>query len=210
MRYFHVTLAVLLLAVVVPGPAAAGAPTEQLQRHVDAVVRTLEDPALKAKPAQRRAAVRKISEEVFDYRDTARRALGRHWSARTPQEQEEFVKLFADLLDRAYFSKIEQYQGEKVRYTDETIDGSEAVVKTLIVTPKGSEVPVDYRMRLADGRWLVYDVTIEGVSLVANYRTQFNKIVQTESYESLARKLRAREATPAESGGASPRGASPR
>jgi len=210
MRYSHVTLAVLLLPIVAPGPAAAGAPTEQLRRHVDAVVRTLEDPALKAKPAQRRAAVRKISEDVFDYRDTARRALGRHWSARTPQEQEEFVKLFADLLDRAYFSKIEQYQGEKVRYTDETIDGSEAVVKTLIVTPKGSEVPVDYRMRLADGRWLVYDVTIEGVSLVANYRTQFNKIVQTESYESLARKLRAREATPAASGGASPRGAPPR
>jgi phospholipid transport system substrate-binding protein len=205
MRYLHIALPFLLLALVAPSPAAAGAPTDQLKRQVDAVVRTLEDPALKANPAQRRAAVRKISEEIFDYKETARRALGRHWSARTPQEQEEFVRLFADLLERAYLSRIEQYQGEKVRYAAETIDGPEAVVKTLIVTPQGSEVPVDYRMRLADGRWLVYDVNIEGVSLVANYRTQFNRIVQTESYESLVRKLRARDATPAASGGASPR-----
>jgi phospholipid transport system substrate-binding protein len=205
MRYLHIALPVLLLALVAPRPAAAGAPTDQLKRQVDAVVRTLEDPALKANPAQRRATVRKISEEIFDYKETARRALGRHWSARTPQEQEEFVRLFADLLERAYLSRIEQYQGEKVRYAAETIDGPEAVVKTLIVTPQGSEVPVDYRMRLADGRWLVYDVNIEGVSLVANYRTQFNRIVQTESYESLVRKLRARDATPAASGGASPR-----
>jgi phospholipid transport system substrate-binding protein len=205
MRYLHIALPFLLLALVAPSPAAAGAPTDQLKRQVDAVVRTLEDPALKANPAQRRATVRKISEEIFDYKETARRALGRHWSARTPQEQEEFVRLFADLLERAYLSRIEQYQGEKVRYAAETIDGPEAVVKTLIVTPQGSEVPVDYRMRLADGRWLVYDVNIEGVSLVANYRTQFNRIVQTESYESLVRKLRARDATPAASGGASPR-----
>jgi phospholipid transport system substrate-binding protein len=205
MRYLHIALPFLLLALVAPSPAAAGAPTDQLKRQVDAVIRTLEDPALKANPAQRRATVRKISEEIFDYKETARRALGRHWSARTPQEQEEFVRLFADLLERAYLSRIEQYQGEKVRYAAETIDGPEAVVKTLIVTPQGSEVPVDYRMRLADGRWLVYDVNIEGVSLVANYRTQFNRIVQTESYESLVRKLRARDATPAASGGASPR-----
>lgn len=200
MRYLHVALAFMLALVVPTGRAAAGPPTDQLKRHVDGVVRALEDPGLKANPAQRRAAVRKISEEIFDYKETARRALARHWNARTPQEQEEFVRLFADLLDRAYFAKIDQYQGEKVRYTDEAIDGPDAVVKTMIVTPRGTEVPVDYRMRLADGRWLVYDVHIEGVSLVANYRTQFNKIVQTESYESLVRKLRAREASPAASG----------
>ena len=131
--------------------------------------------------------MRKISEEIFDYPDTARRALGPHWTARTPEEQREFVQLFADLLDRAYFSRIDRYQGEKVRYGAETINGNEAIVKTMIVTRAGSEVPVDYRMHLADGRWLVYDVNIEGVSLVSNYRTQFNKIVQTESYQSWSR-----------------------
>lgn len=200
MRYLLILLAFMLAQVAPTGRGEAGAPTDQLKRHVDEVVRSLEDPTLKAAPAQRRATVRKISERIFDYKETARRALGRHWAARTPQEQEEFVGLFADLLDRAYFARIDQYQGEKVRYTDETIDGTEAVVKTVIVTTRGSEVPVDYRMRLTGGRWLVYDVNIEGVSLVANYRTQFNKIVQTESYENLVQKLRAREASPAASG----------
>jgi phospholipid transport system substrate-binding protein len=199
MRSLAIALACALVAVLGPASARAGEPTEQLRRHIDEVIRTLEDPALRATPEQRRAAVRRISEEIFDYQDTARRALGRHWNGRTPREQAEFVALFADLLDRAYFTKIDQYQGEKVRYTGETLDGSEAIARTLIVTSRGSEVPVDYRMHLVDDRWRVYDVTIEGVSLVANYRTQFNKIVQTESYESLVQKLRQRGASPAAS-----------
>ena len=190
-------LALPLALLIVATSALAGVPTEQLKQRVDDVVRVLDSPDLKGKPVERRAAVRKISEEIFDYPDTAKRALGQHWSARTPDEQREFVQLFADLLDRAYFSKIDRYQGEKVRYGTESINGNEAVVKTMIVTKAGSEVPVDYRMHLVSGRWLVYDVTIEGVSLVSNYRTQFNKIVQTESYQTLVQKLRAKDAEPA-------------
>jgi phospholipid transport system substrate-binding protein len=200
MRKINLALTLPLLLVALVAPALAGVPTDQLKQRVDEVVRVLDDPAIKGKPAQRRAAVRKISEEIFDYQDTARRSLGPHWAARTPEEQREFVQLFADLLERAYFSKIDHYQGEKVRYGAETITGNEATVKTMIVTRAGSEVPVDYRMRLADaGRWLVYDVNIEGVSLVSNYRTQFNKIVQTESYQTLVQKLRAKDAEPAPS-----------
>jgi phospholipid transport system substrate-binding protein len=201
MRNLHVTLVlVFALVVAVARPALAGVPTDQLKQHVDEVIRALDDPSLKGKPAPRRAAVRKISEEIFDYQETARRALGQHWNARTPEEQREFVQLFADLLDRAYFSKIDRYQGEKVRYGAESINGDEAMVKTTILTRAGgSEVPVDYRMHQAGGRWLVYDVNIEGVSLVSNYRTQFNKIVQTESYASLVQKLRAKDAEPAAS-----------
>jgi phospholipid transport system substrate-binding protein len=191
---------VFALVVAVAGPALAGAPTDQLKQHVDEVIKALSDPSLQGKPAPRRAAVRKISEDIFDYPETARRALGQHWNGRTPDEQREFVQLFADLLDRAYFSKIDRYQGEKVRYGAETINGDEAMVKTTIMTRAGgSEVPVDYRMRQAGGRWLVYDVNIEGVSLVSNYRTQFNKIVQTESYAALVQKLRAKDAEPAAS-----------
>lgn len=190
---------VLVLVLIVAAPAVAGAPTDQLRQRVDEVIRVLGDPALKGSPAQRRAAVRKISEDVFDYPDTARRTLAQHWRGRTPEEQREFVHLFADLLERAYFSKIDRYQGEKVRYGAETIEGDQALVKTTIVTPQGSEVPVDYRMHLVDGRWLVYDVVIEGVSLVANYRTQFNRVIQTESYASLVQKLRAKDAEPAAS-----------
>jgi phospholipid transport system substrate-binding protein len=201
MRNLHVTLVlVFALVVAMARPALAGVPTDQLKQHVDEVIRAMDDPSLKGKPAPRRAAVRKISEEIFDYQETARRALGQHWNARTPEEQREFVQLFADLLDRAYFSKIDRYQGEKVRYGAETVNGDEAMVKTTILTRAGgSEVPVDYRLHLAGGRWLVSDVNIEGVSLVSNYRTQFNKIVQTESYASLVQKLRAKEAEPAAS-----------
>jgi len=180
-------------------PVAAGAPTEQLKQRVDEVIKVVDDPALMGRTAERHAAVRKIAENVFDYPDTAQRALGVHWNARTPQERQEFVQLFADLLDRAYIGKIDLYQGEKVRYASETLDGEQATVKTRIVTKRGSEVPVDYRMQMKNGRWLVYDVIIEGVSLVSNYRMQFNKVVQTESYQSLVQKLRAKETDPAAS-----------
>jgi phospholipid transport system substrate-binding protein len=199
----HTVAIASLLALIVATavPAGAGVPTDQIRQRVDDVVKVLEDPALKSKPAERHAAVRKIAEEIFDYPDTARRALGPHWNARTPQERQEFIRLFAELLDRAYIGKIELYQGEKVRYAGDTINGDDAMVKTRIVTKKGSEVPVDYRLHLKDGRWLVYDVVIEGVSLVSNYRTQFNKIVQTESYPALVQKLKAKEAEPAASPG---------
>src|SRR5262249_24625808 len=113
--------------------------------------------------------------------------------------------LFGDVLDRGYISKIDLYQGEKVRYTGETITGDEATVKTTIVTNKGSDVPVDYRLHLKDSRWLVYDVIIEGVSLVSNYRTQFKKIVQPESYEALGQRMGAKEVQPAASPGRRPR-----
>jgi len=191
----------LALIVATAPPVTAGEPTDQIRQRVDDVIKVLDDPALLAKPVERRAAIRKIAEEIFDYPDSARRSLGPHWNARTPQERQEFIRLFAELLDRAYIGKIELYQGEKVSYLGDSVNGDEAVVKTRIITKKGSEVPVDYRLHLKDGRWLVYDVVIEGVSLVSNYRTQFNKIVQTESYQALVQKLKAKEAEPAASPG---------
>ena len=206
MRTQGLALTVVLgLVVLAVSPAMAGPPTEQIKQRVDQVIKVLNDPALRDKTAERQAAIRKIAEDVFDYPDAARRALGAHWNGRTPQEREEFVRLFADVLDRAYVSKIDLYQGEKVSYLGETIDGEQATVKTRIITKKGSEVPIDYRMHLKSGRWLVYDVIIEGVSLVANYRNQFNKIVQTESYQALVDRLRSKEAAPAASPRETPR-----
>src|ERR1700674_3443653 len=190
---------VVAFVVAMAGPGMAGAPTDQLKQRGDEVNKAVDHPALSGKTAERHAAVRKIAEDIFDYPDSARRALGPHWNARSPQEREEFVQLFADLLDRAYVGKIDLYQGEKVRYGGDTVGGDEATVKTRIVTKRGSEVPIDYRMHAKNGRWLVYDVIIEGVSLVSNYRTQFNKVVQTESYQSLVQKLRAKETEPAAS-----------
>jgi phospholipid transport system substrate-binding protein len=175
-------------------PAGAGEPTDQLRQRVDRVINLLQDPKLagEGKADERRAAVRKVANEIFDFRETAQRALGPHWRSRTPAEQDEFARLFADLLEHSYLSKIEQYGGEKVAYSGESIDADAATVRTKIQTPKGSEIPVDYRMLRADGHWRVYDVVIEGVSLVGNYRTQFNKIIQTGSYEDLVQKLRSR------------------
>jgi len=196
---------VAALVLILASPVYAGAPTDTLKGTVDRIVQILADPALQDKPEQRRAEVRKIAEGIFDYPDTARRALGPHWSARSPQEQQEFAKLFADLLDRAYVSKIELYQGERVRYVGETAEGDEATVKTVIATKKSSDIPVDYRMHRKDGRWLVYDVIIEGVSLVSNYRTQFNKIVQTESYDALVQRLRAKDTAEPSASPARPR-----
>src|SRR5216117_3516695 len=135
-----ISIAVAFVLALV-APAHAGAPTDALKGHVDQVVKILSDPSLRDRPEVRRAAVRKIAEEIFDYPDTARRALGPHWNARSPQEREEFVQLFADLLDRAYVGKIDLYQGEKVSYVGEAVDGDQTTVKTRIVTKRGSEVP---------------------------------------------------------------------
>ncbi len=121
----------------------------------------------------------------------SKRALARHWQPRTPAEREEFVKLFADLLERAYVSRRSRTTaGEKIAYNGDTIDGDVALVKTKIITKQGTDIPVDYRMLKRNDRWLVYDVVIEGVSLINNYRTQFNKIIQTSSYQALVDRMK--------------------
>ena len=169
----------LLLSVVVVRVGWAGAPTDLLRVQIDRVVKTLEEPDLKkeGKTRERRAAVRRIAEGIFDFTETAKRSLGRHWQPRTPAERKEFVDLFANLLERSYLSKIELYSGEKIAYLGDTIEGDQATVRTRIATKHGTEIPVDYKMYRHGDRWLVYDVIIEGVSLIANYRTQFNKII---------------------------------
>jgi phospholipid transport system substrate-binding protein len=180
------------LTVMLAGTAAAGVPTDQLRGAVDRVLKTLEDPGLKGegKVVERRVAVRKIANEIFDFGEIAKRSMARHWQPLSEAQRNEFVGLFADLLERSYISKIETYGGEKIQYTAERMDGDYATVSTKIITKNGTEVPVDYRMIKRSDRWLVYDVSIEGVSLVSNYRTQFNKIIQTSSYNELVSKLK--------------------
>ena len=203
------TLAIGFAMILAVAPAWAGVPTDQMRQQVDRAVQILDDPALKSQPAERHARVRKIVEDVFDYQDAARRALGPHWSARSPEERQDFTRVFAELLDRAYISKIDLYQGEKVTYLGDTIDGDLAVVKTRIITPKGTEIPVDYRMRRTETRWKVYDVVIEGVSLISNYRMQFNKVITTESYDALVQRLRNKDSDPAATAASSPARRSP-
>jgi len=169
-------------------PAWAGAPTDNVKEYTDAVVKVLEDQSLKA--ADRRAAVRKLAVEAFDVQETARRALGPHWQQRTPSEREEFVGLFADLLERTYIAKIDLYGGERLKFTDEKIDGDVATVRGKVTTKQGTDVPVEARMHKRGERWLIYDVAIENISLISNYRAQFDRIIRTSSYGELVKRLR--------------------
>ena len=184
-----------LLALCLPRAAGAGAPTDQLKTHIDQVIKILEDPELKVdgKVKERRSVVRKVANDIFDFAETAKRSLARHWPGRTDNEREEFVSLFADLLERSYISKIELYGGERIQYAGERIDGDVATVSTRIVTKQGTEIPVDYRMLRRGDHWLVYDFSVEGVSLISNYRTQFNKIIQTSSYGELVKKMKTKQ-----------------
>jgi phospholipid transport system substrate-binding protein len=192
-----IVAALLTLALVAADrPAWAGPPTEQLRAQMDRVIKVLEDPDLKrdGRQTERRTAIRGIANEIFDFTETTRRSLGQHWQARTGPEREEIVRLYADLLERSYIGKIELYSGERIQFVGDTVDGEQATVRTRLVTKSGTEIPVDYRMhRVAGGRWLTYDVAIEGVSMVANYRAQFNKIIQTSGYQSLVSKLAAKQ-----------------
>jgi phospholipid transport system substrate-binding protein len=191
-----VALLPLACVCIFPSPAPAGAPTDQLKAPVDEVIRILRDPNLKSDSmvAERRAAIRKKAESIFDFQETAKRALGRHWQSLSAGEQGEFVLLFTDLLERAYLVKIERYSGEPIVYTGDSIEGELATVKTKFITKQGTEMPIEYRLLRHGDRWLVYDVFVEGVSLIANYRTQFDRIMRTGSYQELARRLRANQA----------------
>src|SRR5207247_7442935 len=177
----------IALALLASSPAWAG-PTDQLREYTDQVIKVLDDPALAQQ--DRRAAVRKIAHEAFDVAETAQRVLARHWQARTPAEREEFTQLFADLLERTYIARMDEYGGERIRYVSESINGELATVRARIVTRTGIEVPVESRMVLRGERWLIYGVLIENVSLVANYRAQFDRIVRSSSYEELVRRLK--------------------
>jgi phospholipid transport system substrate-binding protein len=186
---------VLLLVLGVAGRVWAGPPTDQLRAQIDRVIKVLEDPELKRDGRQRdrRGAVRQIANEIFDFSETARRSLARHWAGRTQAERDEFVQLFSDLLERSYISKIELYGGEKITYAGDSIEGESALVRTKILTKQGTEIPIEYRMLRRGDKWLVYDVVIEGVSLIANYRTQFNKIITTSSFQELVKKMKTKQ-----------------
>ncbi len=187
------TAGLLVLSTVQGGWAATA--QEQLKGAIDRVVSTLDSPAMKGegKAAERRDAVRQIANEIFDFGEIARRSLGRYWQPLSDAQRTEFVGLFGDLLERSYISKIELYGGEKIIYSGERMDGDLAIVSTKIITKNGNEVPIDYRLFRRGDRWMVYDVNIEGISLVSNYRTQFNKIIQSNGYNTLVDRMKAKQ-----------------
>ena len=186
-------LALVLLA----GPWAwAGPPSETLRDLFAAANRVVLDPETANHPMERLRAIRNLVNDAFDFRGAAELALGREWQARTPAEQREFVQLFADLLERAYVYRVAAQAsvsgGVRARYLGESVDWDVATVETAVEGKNGGEIRLDYRMIRRGERWLVRDVVIEGVSIVANYRAQFHRVVQGSSYSELVSQMRAK------------------
>ena len=141
MKIIRLAILATTLGLCLAAQVWAGAPTDHARQYTDQILKVLADPALNE--AQRRAAVRKVAEEMFDLSETAKRALGRHWQSRTPAEREEFTRLFAELLENTYLSKVSLYSGERVSYVGESIDGDFAIVRAKILRKQGAEVPMN-------------------------------------------------------------------
>jgi phospholipid transport system substrate-binding protein len=189
MKTLRLSVLATTLGLCLAAQVWAGAPIDQARQNTDQIIKVLGDPALNE--AERRTAVRKVAEQMFDMSEAAKRALGRHWQSRTPAEREEFIRLFADFLENTYLSKLVLYSGERVNYVSESIDGDLASVRAKILRKQGPEVPVEARMLRRGDRWYVYDISVEGISMISNYRSQFNTIIQKSSYEQLVQRLRA-------------------
>jgi len=181
----------LMVAGVVAAPATG--PRETVETAVVRVVEVLQQPeATGPAKSERAAEIKRIARELFDFDEIARRALSRHWAGRTPVQHTEFVGLFTDLLERSYMNRIEAYAGERIVYTGEAVDGTFATVRSKVITQRRTELGIDYRMHLRGSRWQVYDVLIDGVSFVSTYRSQFDRVIQAESYGALVERLRKR------------------
>lgn len=181
-------------------PAAASGPGDQIQGAISKVLEVLKDPNLKSegKKKERLERLRTIIEPQFAFTEMAKRSLGAQWQRRTTEEQQEFVTLFKELIETSYIDSIDSYDGEKIIITSEKKEKDYAEVNTKIATKKGEEVSVNYKLISANDGWKVYDVVIENISLVNNYRSQFSRIISRSSYEDLTRKMKQKEmATPA-------------
>jgi phospholipid transport system substrate-binding protein len=191
-RALMTTTAALLGFLTATTAAFALTPTETVKSRVDQALQSLgQAPATTPEAAQsRRVEIRRVADSLFDFPEMARRALGRHWADRTPTEREEFVRLFTDLIARSYIGKIDRYAGEAIAYTGERVDGDEASVRSQVVTAKGSQIPVEYRLHRVNDGWSAYDVLIENVSLVGTFRSQFDRIIKAASFADLVRRLR--------------------
>lgn len=187
--YRKIFFFVLILAVA--GPVWAGVPTEKIRETTEKILSIVSDPDLKGpeKEGERRGLIREAVDERFDWKEMSQRALARHWRKLNDVQKKEFVNLFGELLERTYLNRVEDYSGEQVTYVNEVIDGEYALVEVKILTTKGTEIPVKYKLRKKGEDWRVYDIAIEGVSLVNNYRVQFNDIITKSSYEELVKKL---------------------
>ena len=191
-RQFEICIFTFVLSLATLTRAQAGAPLDLVRTTVDRAIQILKDPKLSSpdKKKERVDRLREALAAIFDYEEMAKRALGSHWRQRTPAEQEEFVKLFREFLQRVYSDKIGLYGGEQVRFGREVMDNEFAQVESTIIQPKGEEIAVVYKLRQVNGQWKVYDAIVENISIINNYRSQFDRVISSSSYEELVKRLR--------------------
>ena len=173
-------------------PLQAGAPTEEIRTAIDKGVQILKSAKLDSSK-QRAQVIDQLREIVytrFDFEEMAKRSLGSHWRRLSPQQQKEFVTAFTELLETTYADKIDLYEGQQVEYVGETIDKNYAEVNTRVIGKNRETYLVDYRLHQVDGKWRIYDVVAENISLVNNYRSQFNRIVVNSSFEELIKRIK--------------------
>ena len=184
-----------LFCILLPAPSRAGGPTEQVRGTVDKVMTIVRSshPTSKAQMEAQRAQLLQVIYPRFDFTEMAKRSLGRHWAGRTPEEQREFVKIFAGLLGRSYANNIESYTNQNVLYTREREDQNYAEVDTKIVTENREQLSVNYKLHSVDKEWKVYDLVIENISLVNNYRSQFDRVIARSSFEDLVRVMKEKQ-----------------
>jgi phospholipid transport system substrate-binding protein len=195
----HATIVVVVLAGGLIGgtilgltaAAWAGPPTEAVRKTVDEVIRILEDPAWKKpeKKEERRKLLEQTIAQRFNFAEMAKRSLGAEWAKRTPEEQKEFAANFQTLLSNTYIGRIDAYSGEKVQYKKELNDGEYSEVQTHVDNGK-DVIDINYRLQKNSEDWRVYDVVVEGTSLVQNYREQFKRILSKNSFAELSKMLR--------------------
>ncbi|MFP5258728.1 MAG: ABC transporter substrate-binding protein [Acidobacteriota bacterium] len=189
-RFMACFVLFLVLMTATVSSASAGPATDALSRSVDRIIALLADPAYKnenSRPAMRAKLISTI-DEIFDMKELSRRALGAEWTKFSPEQQDRFVTAFGTLLQNTYLDKIESYSDEKVQYLKEQDFGADKAEVATKVVGKGKEIPIAYRL-VDRGGWKVYDVVIEGVSLVQNYRSQFGQILMNESPDALIAKI---------------------
>ena len=187
-------LLVLFMGLWLPASILAGEPTDQLRATVN-VIRTVlrSNAGAESGMRVRRDQIRRLIESRFDFNEIARRSLGSHWKSLSPHEQREFVETFKGFLEIAYVSLIESLDGDKILYRRETRETDSAQVDTAMVTKKGEGLAVVYRMRFLDGAWKIYDLVIENISVVNNYRSQFSRVIAKSSYGELLQKLKEKQ-----------------
>jgi len=182
----------ILTLFISPLQAGAGLPLDTVEKHVNNVLGVLRDPALQgeANKEAKQKKIESIADQLFDYIALSRLTLGKSWKEFNREQQKEFISLYRTILEKAYMDKILSYTDEKVIFDKELmLSEDKAEVQTKIIT-KSAEIPINYRVYLKDGEWRVYDVIIEGISLIKNYRTQFREILANNPPEEVLKILR--------------------